>query len=417
MNQLVPPLNGEENIDLSFDSENDDFDFQMANLAFDQSHDNNVHNHFSKPPIDTSNHIFPDRNVASSSSSNGNDIRMSMPAPKRTLPTNIVDSLNEDSLFYSAGHQHHIFSGGVGNSYLNTETSGPNSESTVFANRKEDSEIGFDSSFDSSRGPRSFSLGDDVYPLNPTLDHMYSRPASTPINNSYSPPSLNGSQFHQNGSHIGNHNGTSFGQRQIENFNSTLQRFQQHDQEGTPHSRTMHQQQQHGYIQPQSTPSNLQIHLADIDRRMQIRRGKSTGLNLNSYDSGPMQPHLKESMSAQGATRQSHQQHPFLTGRNGLPIPTFRSPETTLHHPSTLQRPASTPLPMNPVHHMHHVHQQPSSSDHMHKPHGAPLLNLCELEDSSVEDIVAKSCRGRNVEPRKIIMNSNAKFHSLIFIH
>lgn len=322
MNQIGSPFNGQEI------KSSDDFDFQMANLTFDQ---HNIHNHFSNlggslggisPPksiSNPSNNVLSDRSTNSSSSNN--DIRLSMPAPKRTLPTNIIDNLNDDSLFYSA-HQHHSF-GNANSPYSSTEPV-PNID-TIFKNRKEGE------SFDSSRGPRSFSLGDDFCPP-PSGDQIYNRPASTPIHDSFS--SVNGS-FYQNGN-IGT-NGIYHGQRQIDSFNSTLQRFQQQNDQDSRH--------QQGYIQSQNTPSNLQSHLADIDRRMQIRRGKS-GQNLQNYDSGPMSP----MMPAPQATRQ----HPFLTARNGLPIATFR-PESNLHHSSALQRPASTPLPN---HHMHHMHQQ-----------------------------------------------------------
>jgi hypothetical protein len=335
MNQLGSSFNGQEI------KSSDDFDsFQMANLAFDQHDD--IHNHYSNlglglsapKPVNPSNNVLSDRSVASSSSNN--DIRMSMPAPKRTLPTNIIDNLNEDSLFYSA-HQNHIF-GNTGSPYGSKDPL-PNSD-TLFGNRsRRNSEDNV--AFDSLRGPRSFSLGDDmpIYPP-PSGDQIYNRPASTPINNSFS--SVNGS-FNHNGS-IGNINGTSHGQRQIDNFNSTLQRFQQqNDQELSPNQR--HQLQgQLGYIQSQNTPINLQSHLADIDRRMQVRRGKS-GQNLNQgYDNGPMQP------SPQGVTRQ----HPFLTARNGAPVPSFAERGSNLHHSSAMQRPASTPLPN---HHMHHMHQ------------------------------------------------------------
>ena len=144
---------------------------------------------------------------------------------------------------------------------------------------------------------------------------------------------------------------------------------------------------------------------------MEIRRGKSAGPGTGPYDGGGSSSQISggENMLGSNGIRQSqqqqlqHQQLVFLNGRNGTSNTTpVRSQGLmdAMMIQQQQQRPASTPLPMSmPHNHMHHLQQQQQPSlEHSHKPHGPPLLNLCGLEDASVEDIVAKSCRDILIE-------------------
>ena len=359
----------------------------MANLAFDHARDDR--NCFGEINNSTSPLFSGDRGISPTatasanhldyaSNQNGNgDLRLSMPAPKRTLPTSIVDSLNEDSLFFSGG-QNHVFGSGFSNHYLQTDVSvsQTHSNGNLYTLGNDQSEI--DPDFD-KRGPRSFSLGEDTFPLTvsaPSADFLFNRPSSTPASASFASSSSQVLQYQ---------NSSPYAQRQYEagSHNSALQQQYEHD---LTTSRTVQQLQQP--FSQHVSPSNLQIHLADIDRRMEIRRGKSAGPGTGPYDPSP---HLHGSDSSNmSGMRQLQNQQQLLNVRNVNINPPFRT-QAQIEAMMMQQRPASTPLPMSlPHNHVHHIHQ--SSAEHL-KPHGPPLLNLCGLEDSSVEDIVAKSCR------------------------
>lgn len=310
------------------------------------------------------------------------DLRLSMPAPKRTLPTSIVDSLNEDSLFFTGGQQH-VFGSGLGSPYLHLELSASGSHSNNNLYMLGGDQLDNDSEFD-KRGPRSFSLGEDTFPVStalPSAEFLYNRPASTPLTATFS--SSSSSQILQYQQNSPNNQNSQF-HRQVDVGNhNTLQQQYEPDM---PYSRTIAQQQQQQVYPQHVPPSNLQIHLADIDRRMEIRRGKSAGPCSNPYDGNPMSHGTGDTNSSASI----RQQQALASNRSGNAMPNFR-PHVQIESMMMQQRPASTPLPMSlPSNNMHHTHQP--LSDHT-KTHGPPLLNLCGLEDSSVEDIVAKSCR------------------------
>ena len=199
--------------------------------------------------------------------------------------------------------------------------------------------------------------------------------------------------------------------------------------------------------QSSSGPSNLQAHLADVDRRMlDIRRGKpaSPPLSQPQYPTGGQ--HTNGMMAAnmmaanmmnsngQGLDGNVLMQHLQLqqqqqllmrrpgstqsVGNGGNGTMTFNaqmqqqqrmlglmanSTNSMAHHQQqgSQMRSASTPLPF-PMHqsmdamHMHHHPGNGGSSKSANQL--ASALNLCGLEDSSVEDIVAKSCRDILVE-------------------
>lgn len=361
----------------------------MANLVFDHARDDR--NCFGEISNSTSPLFSGDRgtspsvtasanNLDYSSNQNGNgDLRLSMPAPKRTLPTSIVDSLNEDSLFFSGG-QNHVFGSGFSNNYLQSDVSvsQTHSNGNLYMLGNDQSEI--DPDFD-KRGPRSFSLGEDTFPLTaaaPSADFLFNRPSSTPASASFASSSSQVLQYQ---------NSSPYAQRQYElgSHSSALQQQYEHD---LTTSRTVQQPQQPQTFSQRVSSSNLQIHLADIDRRMEIRRGKSAGPGMGPYDPSP-HSHGLDSNSMSGMRQLQHQQQ-LLNVRN-VNVHTSLRTQAQVEAMMMQQRPASTPLPMSlPHNHVHHMHQ--SSVEHL-KPHGPPLLNLCGLEDSSVEDIVAKSCR------------------------
>jgi hypothetical protein len=365
-------------------------DSKMANPVFDHLRDDRrrfgeIHNSGSL--------LFQgDRGVSPSISANvsnqdfsinqnsSGDLRLSMPAPKRTLPTSIVDSLNEDSLFFTGGQQH-VFGSGLGSPYLHPEISATVSHSNNNLYMLGGEQLDNDSDFD-KRGPRSFSLGEDTFPVStvlPSAEFLYNRPASTPLSATFS--SSSSSQILQYQQNSPNNQSSQF-HRQLDVGNhSTLQQQYEPDM---PYNRSIAQQQQ---VYPQHVPpSNLQIHLADIDRRMEIRRGKSAGPGSGPYDGSPMAHGTGDSNNSASM----RQQQALASNRSGNAMPNFR-PHVQIETMMMQQRPASTPLPMSlPSNNMHHTHQP--SPEHA-KPHGPPLLNLCGLEDSSVEDIVAKSCR------------------------
>ena len=415
-------------------------DVSMAKTALDQIRDER-HNFYGESHNQASSHLFSgDMGPLSNSSTdavhhqfsnshndNGN-LRLSMPAPKRTLPSSIVDSLNEDSLFFSGG-QPNIFGSGLASPYLHSDTPVPisNSQSNLYVHGSDQADN--DSDFD-DRGPRSFSLGEDIYPTMSSMtsiDYVFNRSASTPVSASFATSSSqmmhyqnSQNQSIQQGNQ--NQNNKIFPQRQKYGQSNLLETslynsmLPAHMEQDSSYPRTaltqqqQQQQQQQGYLQ--HPPSNLQLHLADIDRRMEIRRGKSAGPGTGPYDGGgsSMQISGGENMLLSNGIRQSQQQQlqqqqvAFLNGRNG---PSLTTPVRSQGLMDAImiqqlqQRPASTPLPMsmphNHVHHMQQQQQQPSL-EHSHKPHGPPLLNLCGLEDASVEDIVAKSCRDILIE-------------------
>ena len=402
-------------------------DLSMANLAFDHLRDDrNNHN-----PV--SSHLFSGDHMNSSNKgadvghlqfsnnqSDNGDRRLSMPAPKRTLPTSIVDSLNEDSLFFSGGQQN-LFGSGLGSPYLHSDMPllAPHPQGSMYSHGLD--QIDNDSDFD-DRGPHNYSLADDIYSTSTTApsssDFLISRSASTPAS-SFATSSSHMMQFQQGYTSSGqsqNQNQSSypFAQRQVHaqslindggGMNSNLQNHIDQDSAYTRAS-ALQQQQQQGY--QQHAPSNLQIHLADIDRRMEIRRGKSAGPGAGPYERSGASVLSGESINMPSPSsirllhqQQQQQQLAFLNGRNGNQNPAYRSQAQmdAMMLQQLQQRPASTPLPMSmPSHHMHHMQQQPAPLEHSHKPHGPPLLNLCGLEDSSVEDIVAKSCRDILIE-------------------
>lgn len=417
----------------------------MTNLAFDHLRDER-HNFYGESHNPVSSHLLsgdmaPPSNLCSdvvhhhySNNQNDNgDLRLSMPAPKRTLPSSIVDSLNEDSLFFSVG-QPNIFGGGLLSPYLPPDITVQASQSQSNLYPYGIDQIDNDSDFD-DRGPRSVSLGEDIFPTTsciPSTDYNFNRSASTPVSASSFATSSSHMLQYQNNHHLsipqGNQNqgNMTFSQRQKQGninlldagvFNGILP---SHIDQDSAFSRALAQQQQLGYLQHQ--PSNLQVHLADIDRRMEIRRGKSAGPGTNPYDGlagvGVGGPSMKisggENMNLIGNNgirqlqqHQQQQQLAFLNGRNGVPNPIpvrSQGQMDAMMMQQLQQRPASTPLPMSiPHNHMHHMQQQQQQQqqsilEHSHRPHGPPLLNLCGLEDASVEDIVAKSCRDILIE-------------------
>ena len=284
------------------------------------------------------------------------DLRLSMPAPKRTLPTSIVDSLNEDSLFFTGGQQH-VFGSGLGSPYLPPEISATVSHSNnnlyMLGGEQLDNESDFD-----KRGPRSFSLGEDTFPVStvlPSAEFLYNRPASTPLSATFS--SSSSSQILQYQQNSPNNQSSQFHRQFDVGNHNTLQQQYEPDM---PYSRTIAQQQ----VYPQHVPpSNLQIHLADIDRRMEIRRGKSAGpgsgvgSGSGPYDNSPMVHGTGDNNSSASI----RQQQALASNRSGSAMPSFR-PHSQIE-PMMMQRPASTPLPMSlPSNNMHHSHQ--SSPEH-----------------------------------------------------
>lgn len=318
--------------------------------------------------------------------SNG-DIRLSMPAPKRTLLTSIVDSLNEDSLLFSGGQQS-VFSGGFNSTYMNSDASilAAHSLSNLqtYGSAPPESDKDFD-----KRCARSSSLGEDVFVSNvttPNMEFLYNRPSSTPLSASFASSSSNMLQYQQQQQQQPNHSNQNnlFHQRQQIDGNNVNKVQQQQD---ILYNRSAANLQQ-GYTPSHATPSNLQIHLADIDRRMEIRRGKSAGPCAGPYDSNSLAHSGDLNISA---NRQLQQQQLILSRSGTLNGPSSSRPLSHMDAMTMQQRPASTPLPVSlSSSHMHYMHQ--ASNEHS-KSHGPSLLNLCGLEDSSVEDIVAKSCR------------------------
>ena len=197
-----------------------------------------------------------------------------------------------------------------------------------------------------------------------------------------------------------------------------------------------------------SGPSNLQIHLADIDRRMvDIRRGKpaSPPLSQSQYPTGGqptngmMTANMMASMNGSGNgldgnvymqhLQQMQQQQLLMrrpastqnTGSSSNGAMTFNAqmqqrmmghmanssnsahPKLSAAHQQqgslSQMRSASTPLPFS-LHQSMDALQLHSTSGVVGKSANplASALNLCGLEDSSVEDIVAKSCRDILVE-------------------
>ena len=191
-----------------------------------------------------------------------------------------------------------------------------------------------------------------------------------------------------------------------------------------------------------SGPSNLQVHLADIDRRMiDIRRNKpaSPPLSQPQYLTGGHPNNgmlaanmMSSSMNGNGNggldgnilmqhfQQQQQQQQLSMrrpgstqsTGTSGNGAMTFNAqmqqrmlglmanstnsaqpPHLSAHQQGSLlqMRSASTPLPFP-------LHQSMSMDTTKPVNQLASALNLCGLEDSSVEDIVAKSCRDILVE-------------------
>jgi hypothetical protein len=130
MNQTAIALqnNEEKHFNNIFDSKQDTYDNKQDTLAYDNFSDNrdnlfdpSSHPHLSPHSPHVGSHIespigsnagFHETNSSNSSTSSGGgergggglgggDLRMlSMPAPKRTLPPSIVESLNEDHLFF-----------------------------------------------------------------------------------------------------------------------------------------------------------------------------------------------------------------------------------------------------------------------------------------------------------------------------
>ena len=314
--------------------------------------------------------------------SNG-DIRLSMPAPKRTLLTSIVDSLNEDSLFFSGGQQS-VFSGGFNSPYINSDASilAAHSLSNLqtYGSAPPESDQDFD-----KRCARSSSLGEDIFVptvTTPNMEFLYNRPSSTPLSASFASSSSNMLQYQQQQPNQSNQNNLFHQRQQIDGSN--VNKLQQ--QQDILYNRSAANLQQ-GYTPSHATPSNLQIHLADIDRRMEIRRGKSAGPCAGPYDGNSLS-HSGDLNNS--ANRQLQQQQLILSRSGNLNGPSSR-PLSHIDAMTMQQRPASTPLPVSlSSSHTHYMHQ--ANNEHS-KSHGPSLLNLCGLEDSSVEDIVAKSCR------------------------
>ena len=316
--------------------------------------------------------------------SNG-DIRLSMPAPKRTLLTSIVDSLNEDSLLFSGGQQS-VFSGGFNSTYMNSDASilAAHSLSNLqtYGSAPPESDQDFD-----KRCARSSSFGEDIFVstvTTPNMEFLYNRPSSTPLSASFASSSSNMLQYQQQQQPNHSNQNNLFHQRQqIDGGN--VNKVQQ--QQDILYNRSAANLQQ-GYTPSHATPSNLQIHLADIDRRMEIRRGKSAGPCAGPYDGNSLAHSGDLNISA---NRQLQQQQLILSRSGTLNGPSSSRPLSHMDAMTMQQRPASTPLPVSlSSSHIHYMHQ--ANYEHS-KSHGPSLLNLCGLEDSSVEDIVAKSCR------------------------
>ena len=372
-------------------------DINMPNLAFDHLRDDR--HRFPESINSTSSISFQgDRELSPSivenvshqdfsvnQNSNG-DIRLSMPAPKRTLLTSIVDSLNEDSLFFSGGQQS-VFSGGFSSPYLNSDASILAGHSLSNLQSYGSAPPDHDQDFD-KRCARSSSLGEDIF--TPTvstqnMEFLYNRPSSTPLSASFASSSSNMLQYQQPNQ---NNQNNLFHQRQLDGGGNVNKAQQQQD---ILYNRSAANLQQGGggYTQ-HAPPSNLQIHLADIDRRMEIRRGKSAGPCAGPYDGNSLS-HTGDSSNISG--RQILQQQLQPSRSINLSGPIALRPQTHMDAMTMQQRPASTPLPASlSSSHAHYMHQTNNSNDHS-KAHGPSLLNLCGLEDSSVEDIVAKSCR------------------------